>query len=568
MAETGATAQGPAVRRGGVAAAALALFGAWLAITGATAEASVVRMKRSDVPAMSSNVPKAGDYVPAHTDYVLTILAGTGEANAIVVRRDADAFVVRDGALAGAGAGCSAVDPFTVRCPTPPGPGAAFVRREVGGVELGDGDDSYQGPTDLGSGFEQGTVDAGAGADVVDGAANALGGPGDDRLAANTADGGPGDDRVRAGQADGGDGRDVLSPLVEGTATRLRGGAGDDVLVGGSAGDELDGGAGADRLQGGTGDDTLDPGPGADDIDGGDGADTASFAYATSDVHADLSQTGPIDPTGEGDALIGIESLAGGAGDDALRGDDGVNRLSGGGGRDALDGGGGGDVLEGGEAGDVLTGGDGDDILIGGAGADRLDAGAGDDDLAADEAAVESDERGFLFTVADDAPDTLAGGLGRDVLEVSRLDRADAGGGDDVLVAHGRTWALACGGGTHDVVDTGLLVPRDCERVRVLAFGASISARLRLRGATVAVLVPAFLGPEEPTRVTLALRIGRRVIGRGRRVVPDGGSRFVRVRIGPSGRRALRASRSVRLDVTAADSTSTERDVLVLRAPR
>jgi hypothetical protein len=68
--------------------------------------------------------------------------------------------------------------------------------------------------------------------------------------------------------------------------------------------------------------------------------------------------------------------------------------------------------------------------------------------------------------------------------------------------------------------------------------------------------------------VTLSLRVAGRVIGRGRRVVPDGASRAVRIPVGRSARRALRASRSVRLEVVAADSTSTERDVVVLRPPR
>jgi hypothetical protein len=80
--------------------------------------------------------------------------------------------------------------------------------------------------------------------------------------------------------------------------------------------------------------------------------------------------------------------------------------------------------------------------------------------------------------------------------------------------------------------------------------------------------VPSFLGPEEPTRVTIRLRAGGRILGRGRRVVPDGASRTVRIPISRSGRRALRAARSVRLDIVAADSTSTEHDAVVLRAPR
>lgn len=453
------------------------------------------------------------------------------------MRREADAFVVRDGALAAAGAGCAFVDLFTVWCATPLGTGAAFVWRSLGGVELGDGNDSFAGPADVESGFERtgglgGTVDAGTGADTVTGVANAIGGLGNDRLVAGAADGGPGDDDIQARDAEGGEGRDVLRPLADDAGARLEGGPGDDVLAGASADDLLEGGDGADRLTGGAGNDALHPGPGADAIDGGEGSDVASFAYATTPVSADLAATAPVDPTGEGDALRNVEALEGGAGDDELRGDDGANRLSGGGGRDLLDGRGGRDDLSGGEAGDVLTAGDGDDLLLGGGG-DRLNGGAGDDELA-----------------------------------VGRRDHADAGSGNDLLIAHGRPRSLACGAGARVRVDTAVLVPPDCERVRVLDLGATISTRVRLRGAAIHVRVASFLGPEEPTRVTISLRAGGRLLGRGRRTVPDGASRIVRIPIGRAGRRALRASRSVRLDVIATDRTSTERDSVVLRAPR
>ena len=544
-----------------------------LGIFGATAEASVVSMTRSDIPAMSSDNPKAPDFVAAHTDYRLSFLAAAGETNTVEVQRDADAFVVRDAAPVTAGANCTAVDARTVRCPTPLGPGAAFARGFVGSVELGDENDSFRGPTDLSEAFQQGTVDAGAGADVVSGAANVHGGPGDDRIAALAAEGGPGDDDIRASEAAGGEGSDVLRPGVAGVTVRLRGGDGDDVLSGGSEADILDGDDGADRLDGAGGDDELHPGPGADAIDGGDGSDTASFAYATTPVRADLAAAAPADPTGEGDAMQRVESLAGGAGDDELRGDDGVNRLVGGGGRDRLDGRAGRDDIRGGAAADILDGGDGDDVLVGGTGADRLQGGPGRDDLAADNAVADErvfddEDRGFHGTAADGAPDTVLGDAGDDLIDVSSRDRAAAGGGDDVLVAHGRPGALACGQGARDTIDTGVLVPRDCERVRVLRFGDTISARLRLRGTGVYVRVPSFLGPEEPTRVTLRLRIGGRVLGRGRRVVPDGASRVVRIPIGRAGRRALRASGSVRLLIHAADSTSVERDAVLLRAPR
>jgi Ca2+-binding RTX toxin-like protein len=546
----------------------VALAALWLLVVGAAAQASVVAVTRSDVPAMSGNVPKAPDTTPAHTDYVLSITARDGEANAVTLQHEPGAFVVRDAAGASAGAGCAFVDLLTVRCPTPLGPGAAFLRQLVGPIVLADRDDLFQGPVAAAGASAEGEVDAGTGDDVVVDAARAIGGAGDDRLVAATAEGGPGDDDIHATLADGGDGRDSLAPLADGVGAHLRGGDDDDDLAGGSAADVLDGGDGADRIAAGRGDDTLRPGPGADTIDGGEGEDLASFAYATQPVHVDLAPGGPADPTGEGDAMRGVESAEGGTAADVLRGDDGPSHLAGGGGPDEIDGRGGRDDLSGGDGDDAIAGGDGNDRVAGDDGADRLDGGDGADDLATDRVSDARDGRGFVSSEADGAPDTARGGAGRDVLQVGPGDRADAGSGDDLLESAGRPLALACGSGARDVVDTAILVPRDCERVRVLNFADTISGRLALRGAGVRVRVPSFLGPEEPTRVVLSLRAGGRLLGRGRRVVPDGASRVVRIAVGPRARRILRAAGSVRLEIFATDSVSTERDVVVLRAPR
>ncbi len=84
---------------------------------------------------------------------------------------------------------------------------------------------------------------------------NILGGSGDDTLK-----GGKGDDRLVGG--DGGD--------------TLKGGKGDDRLIGGDGGDTLKGGQGDDRLIGGSGDDTLKGGKGDDRLIGGSGDDRIS----------------------------------------------------------------------------------------------------------------------------------------------------------------------------------------------------------------------------------------------------------------------------------------------------
>jgi Ca2+-binding RTX toxin-like protein len=71
---------------------------------------------------------------------------------------------------------------------------------------------------------------------------------------------GGGDDRVSVA-------KEVIVPLT------MRGGLGNDVLIGGSGPDKLIGGAGNDRLIGGRGDDLLAGGPGKDVLYGGRGDD-------------------------------------------------------------------------------------------------------------------------------------------------------------------------------------------------------------------------------------------------------------------------------------------------------
>lgn len=73
-----------------------------------------------------------------------------------------------------------------------------------------------------------------------------------------TVRGGTGDDRLIGG----------------GASDKLVGGPGDDVLAGRSGGDWLEGGPGADRLLGGPGDDQLRGGPGRDRLIGGPGQNT------------------------------------------------------------------------------------------------------------------------------------------------------------------------------------------------------------------------------------------------------------------------------------------------------
>ncbi|MBP8271636.1 MAG: hypothetical protein KAX42_07150, partial [Sphaerotilus sp.] len=95
-------------------------------------------------------------------------------------------------------------------------------------------------------------------------------------------DGGAGNDVLIAGSAGGtlrgGSGNDKLS-AVAGMARRLvlDGGAGDDALTGGAGDDDLSGGLGDDKLDSGAGRDRLEGGAGDDQLRGGGDADTYAF---------------------------------------------------------------------------------------------------------------------------------------------------------------------------------------------------------------------------------------------------------------------------------------------------
>ncbi|WP_459856227.1 beta strand repeat-containing protein [Dongia sp. agr-C8] len=205
-------------------------------------------------------------------------------------------------------------------------------------------------------------------------------------------------------------------------ALTARGGAGDDMLVGGAGADILQGGAGndllisgagIDTLQGGAGDDVLDLGANllaTDKLDGGADSDILklngnysagltfmattivnveaialaagnSYKFTLNDANATASLA--ID----GSALAASQVLTvNGAAETAA-----ALLLSGGAGDDVLTGGAGSDLLKGGDGNDKLTTGAGNDLVDGGSGndtivlaanltaADQIDGGAGND---------------------------------------------------------------------------------------------------------------------------------------------------------------------------------------------
>jgi Ca2+-binding RTX toxin-like protein len=372
----------------------------------------------------------------------------------------------------------------------------------------GDGDDALQG----GDGND--LLEGGAGNDVL------AGGLGQDVL-----DGGDGDDYLNGASALEAlrhdwsvakydhllvfQGFAGLEALPGDGANVLRGGAGNDRLIGGDGADLLDGGDDNDRLVGDAGSDKLLGGAGADRLfgdeltalpadhgndvlDGGDGNDTLYgdggadelYGSAGDDLLVGDADTVPIEyqgadllSGGDGDdTLIGYgknDTLYGGAGndvlagdastvayadhgDDTLYGDDGNDTLHGDGGSDILFGGSGADQLFGdaddipsaNQGSDYLDGGDGDDYLRGYAGNDILSGGAGNDQLLA--------EAGDDTLQGGDGEDTLIGGSGNDTLTGgSGTDYLDGGDGDDTYVLNPGDGAVMANGTTEAIVDSG-----------------------------------------------------------------------------------------------------------------
>ena len=192
----------------------------------------------------------------------------------------------------------------------------------------------------------------------------------------------------------------------------------------------LQGSADADTMTGNAGADTLVGSLGPDTLDGRGGFDLADYAAAGARLEVDLDA--PVRNTGLalGDVHIGIEGVAGGAGDDLLWGSAEANLLRGDEGADLLSG-------RGGE--DTLNGGAGDDTLCGGVGGDRLAGGAGRDlaSHADAQGGVRADLAAPNLNKGDAAGDTYDG-----IEDVSGTDFADTLGGD---VGGNRLWGLAGG---------------------------------------------------------------------------------------------------------------------------
>ncbi len=272
----------------------------------------------------------------------------------------------------------------------------------------------------------QDTILGGAGADSLDG------GPGDaDELSYAGATAGVTVD-LGLGRGFGGDAQgDTLAGFEV-----VRGGHGDDSLVGSDGPDSLYGGAGADTLVGGAGDDRLAGGTGANRLAGGEGNDIYVVQSAADTVIEAEGQGFDTVYASVSHTLADHVEMLNLAGGDAIDGTgNGLdNRIIGGSGDNLLRGMGGSDTL---------LGGDGADTLVGGAGADQLSGGAGADL--------------FVFTASSDssrsAIDAIHGfASGEDRIDLAAIGSEMGGWATEAFIlgagftaAHQLAWDAAAG---------------------------------------------------------------------------------------------------------------------------
>ena len=220
-------------------------------------------------------------------------------------------------------------------------------------------------------------------------------------------------DGARGNEVRGGEGDDCIlgqggDDSIEGLGGNdtLTGGAGDDTLTGGAGDDTLDGGIGDDTLHGNAGNDELIGGSGNNTLDGGDDEDIVvylgsrrvgvSLVQNTAKVEhdpftrgdpLDFNNTVDVDGGIGTDTLMNIENVKGSHGNDLIDGNDENNVLMGLDGTDTINGHGGNDtifpnrpviVVDGGLLANVAnTAGtppevDGEDVVDGGDGSDTI----------------------------------------------------------------------------------------------------------------------------------------------------------------------------------------------------
>ncbi len=157
----------------------------------------------------------------------------------------------------------------------------------------------------------------------------------------------------------------------------LRGGSGNDLLIGDKDADYLDGGNDNDYLYGGSGNDVLVGGKGQDYLYGG--SDDDILIAGDMNIKKDNQKWEEITSLNQNKQDINTANFEQDKKTNKLYGDAGNDLLIGDKGNDYLDGGDDNDYLYGGKGNDTLIGGSGDDYLVGGQDSDRLEGGEGYD---------------------------------------------------------------------------------------------------------------------------------------------------------------------------------------------
>ena len=181
----------------------------------------------------------------------------------------------------------------------------------------------------------------------------------------------------------GGSGADLL--FGEAGNDTLLGKGGNDFLFGGAGDDTLTGGVGNDQVFGQAGNDLMiwNPGEGTDLNEGGDGADTVqvnggngaeTFTVTPNGTRVRFDRTTPAPFSLDIGTTENLQLNMNG-GDDTFTASNGLAGLI----SLSVDGGDGNDTITGGDGNDRLSGGDGNDIITGGRGSDAIILGAGDD---------------------------------------------------------------------------------------------------------------------------------------------------------------------------------------------
>ena len=267
------------------------------------------------------------------------------------------------------------------------GPGSDYVHAGNGADHiLGEGGDDE---LDSSTGQDD-VVDGGTGADTLIGSsAGALlrGGAGDDELTGKeegvVLDGGADDDRLLAQWVGlvlrGGDGDDFIDGYWARDADIDAGPGNDTIETGGgldgSPAKPVRGGPGDDHILGQGGRDYVDAGSGNDTVDLGDGDGGWARGGTGNDTITTAATKGTTIYGDDGKDKLTLTEIG-----SVAEGGAGVDTLTGSLWDDTLDGGGDADTVRGGEGDDTLAGGDGDDKLFGEQGADVCSGGSGHDE--------------------------------------------------------------------------------------------------------------------------------------------------------------------------------------------